>query len=115
MSSSFGAFMSTIEQKMLNKSKDSDYLDDQTLEFVTGQRGNKLLLLNGYTFSVNLVVDKGFTTYWCCRHRGTNRAPCRARARTQEKENGLFAVTISQPHHNHQPTNRLTTRHKTTE
>lgn len=103
--------MSTIEQKMLNKSKDSIYLDDQKLDFVTGQRGNKLLLLDGYTFSVNLVVDKGLTTYWCCRHRTINRTPCRARARTQEKENGLFMVIISQPHHNHQPT--LRAMHKT--
>lgn len=104
--------MSSIEQKMMmNKSKDAIYLDDQQLELVSGQRGKKLLLLNGYTFSTNLTVDKGQTTYWCCRHRTSDKTPCRARARTQQKENGLFTVIISQPNHNHPPTLRAL--HKT--
>lgn len=104
--------MTSVEQKMMmNKSKDTIYLDDQELELVTGQRGKKLLMLNGYTLSTNLVVDKGQTTYWCCRHRTSNRSPCHARARTQQKENGLYTLIISQPNHNHQPTLRAL--HKT--
>lgn len=86
---------------MTKKSKDAIYLDDQTLDLVPGQRGKQLLLLNGYTFATNLVVDSA--TYWCCRHRSLNQPPCRARARTQEKDNGLFTVIISQPIHNHPP------------
>lgn len=104
--------MASVEQKMMmNKSKDAIYLDDQQLELVAGQRGKKLLLLNGFTFSTNLVVDKGQTTYWCCRHRTSNKPPCRARARTQQKENGLYTVIISQPNHNHRQTLRAL--HKT--
>lgn len=89
---------------MLNKQKDVVFLDDQKLELVPGQRGKQLLLLNGYTFATNLVVDK--STYWCCRHRTVNKPACRARARTQEKDNGLHTIIISQPIHNHEPTLR---------
>lgn len=103
MSSSFGELMSSVEQKMLKPAKDVIYLDDQQLELVMGQRGKKLLLLDGYTFSVNLEVENGLTKYWCCRHRKTNQEACRARVRTQQKENGLFSVIISQPYHNHLP------------
>lgn len=86
------------------KEKTEIYLDDRELDLVTGQRGKQLLLLNGYTFSQNLVVDKSI--YWCCRHRTGGKPPCRARARTQQKENGLYSLIISQPIHNHTPTQR---------
>lgn len=85
----------------MSKPKDAIILDDQQLDLVPGQRGKQLLLLNGYTFATNLVADK--STYWCCRHRIVNEPACRARARTQQKENGLFTIIISQPVHNHKP------------
>lgn len=107
ISESFGALMSSVE-KSANKCKDLIYLDDQNLEFVAGQRGKKQLLLNGYTFCTNLVVDNAI--YWCCRQRTANQPACRARARTQQKPNGLHTVIISQPIHNHKPT--LRTLHK---
>lgn len=89
---------------MINKEKNEICLDDRKLDLVKGQRGKELLLLNGYTFSRNLVVDK--SVYWCCRHRTVGKQPCRARARTQKKENGLHTIIISQPFHNHKPTAR---------
>lgn len=94
--------MSSVEQKMMCKGRNETYLDDRKLDLVQGQRGKELLLLNGYTFSRNLVVDKAI--YWCCRHRCVNKPPCRARARTQQKSNGLHTIIISQPIHNHKPT-----------
>lgn len=95
--------MSSVKKKMC-KEKYEICLDNQKLEMIPGQRGRELLLLNGYTFSRNLAVDKAI--YWCCRHRTVNKSPCRARARTQQKENGLFTIIISQPFHNHKPTLR---------
>lgn len=100
--------MSSVEKKMMGKEKCEIYLDDQKLVLVTGQRGKELLLLNGYTFSRNLVA--GNSIYWCCRHRTVNEPPCRARARSQQKDNGLFTIVISQPVHNHRPTFRSTHR-----
>lgn len=108
-SSSFNALMSSVQQKMMCKEKNEICLDDRKLDLVKGQRGKELLLLNGYTFSRNLVVDKAI--YWCCRHRTVNKPPCHARARTQQKENGLHTITISQPVHNHKPT--LRSQHRT--
>lgn len=101
--------MSSVQQKMMCKEKNEICLDDRKLDLVKGQRGKELLLLNGYTFSRNLVVDKAI--YWCCRHRTVNKPPCHARARTQQKENGLHTITISQPVHNHKPT--LRSQHRT--
>lgn len=86
------------------KEKQEIYLDDRKLNLVKGQRGKELLLIDGYTFSRNLVVDKAI--YWCCRHRTVNKPACHARARTQQKENGLHTIIISQPHHNHERTLR---------
>lgn len=103
-SASFNTLMSSVQLKMMCKEKNEIFLDDRKLDLVKGQRGKELLLLNGYTFSRNLVVDK--STYWCCRHRTVNKPPCHARARTQEKENGLHTIIISQPNHNHKPTLR---------
>lgn len=103
-SSSFNALMSSVQQKMLNLPRNAVFLDDQKLELVPGQRGKQLLLLDGYTFATNLVVEK--STYWCCRHRTVNQPPCRARARTINKDNGLYTIIISQPTHNHKPPTR---------
>lgn len=103
-SESFNEFMLTIQKKTMHK-RDVIYLDDQTLKLVVGQRGKPLLVLNGYTFATNLVVDQ--TTYWCCRHRTVNSPPCHARAKTVLKDNGLHSVIISQPVHNHKPTFRV--------
>lgn len=103
-SPSFNALMSSVQLKMMSKEKNEICLDDRKLDLVKGQRGKELLLLNGYTFSRNLVVDKSI--YWCCRHRTVNKPPCHARARTQQKENGLHTIIISQPVHNHKPTLR---------
>lgn len=104
-SASFNEFMLKIQQKAMHKPRDVIYLDDQTLQLVVGQRGKPLLVLNGYTFATNLVVDQ--TTYWCCRHRTVNSPPCHARAKTVLKDNGLHSVIISQPVHNHKPTFRV--------
>lgn len=101
----FMQLMSAEKEKMMRKSKEAIFLDDQELELVPGQRGKTLLVLDGYTFARNLVADK--QTYWCCRHRTVNKPPCHARARTQLKTNGLHTIIISQPRHNHQPTVRV--------
>lgn len=95
----------SISEKMLKKPRDCIVFDDQELEFVKGQRGKDLLVIDGYTFARNNTVENAI--YWCCRHRNGNRAPCRARVRTLQKKNGLHTITITQPDHNHQPTHRM--------
>lgn len=77
-------------------------LDDQELYLVKGQRGKNLLVIDGFTFARNLT--SGDAIYWCCRHRGNNKPPCRARVRTLRKANGLHKITITQLAHNHLPT-----------
>lgn len=80
-------------------------LDDQQLKLVKGQRGKYLLVIDGYTFAKNNVVER--TTYWCCRTRTAMQRPCRARVMTYAKNNGLYKITITQPIHNHSPTHRM--------
>lgn len=79
-------------------------LDDRNLEFVVGQRGTNLLIVDGYTFSKNNKLDR--TVYWSCRYR-MNGDACRARVMTTLKENGFHRITITQPIHNHEPTMRM--------
>lgn len=100
-SSSFIELISSVKRKAIAKPRDIIHLDDQELQLVVGQRGKPLLVLEGYPFATNLVVDK--VTYWCCRHRNANSSPCHARAKTQQKDNGLFSIFITQPVHNHEP------------
>lgn len=66
------------------------------LNLVDGQRGKKLLLLDGYTLSQNNV--KGSVTYWSCRHKINRNGECRARAHTVENPSGLFTVRITRNH-----------------
>lgn len=80
-------------------------LDDQELTLVPGQRGKGLLVVNGFTFAKNNEVDN--RTYWCCRMRSANKEPCKARARTTLKSNGLYKITVTQPIHNHDQTHRM--------
>lgn len=80
-------------------------LEDQELKLVKGQRGKYLLVIDGYTFAKNNVVEN--TTYWCCRTRTATKKPCRARVMTYLKKNGLYKITITQPVHNHAPTHRM--------
>lgn len=72
---------------------------------VVGQRGKDMLFLNGYTLARNNILEK--TTYWNCRSRNKYNRPCRARVMTWEKPNGLHRVTITQPLHNHLPSQRI--------
>lgn len=85
--------------------KGSDFIiEDQTLQFICGQRGKQLLLFDGFTFAKNNVVGK--TTYWCCRsRRGGN--PCKARLFTVQKSQDLYQVTVKNSFHNHEPTRRM--------
>lgn len=80
-------------------------MDDQQLDLVLGQRGKNLLLVNGYTFAKNNVIEN--TMYWCCRTRTKDKKPCRARVTTVLKENGLHKITVTQPLHNHLPTHSM--------
>lgn len=81
------------------------FKDDQNIELVPGQRGKYLLVVDGHTFSQNNVMDK--TTYWNCRKRSKGLPPCHARVMTTLKENGLYRITITRPHHNHLPATRM--------
>ncbi|XP_058451059.1 modifier of mdg4-like isoform X10 [Malaya genurostris] len=75
-------------------------LDDQTLDFVPGQRGTQLLRINEYCYAKNNRIND--TTYWVCRTRVHQRA-CNARAVTTMKSNGLYRILITNPVHIHEP------------
>lgn len=85
-------------------------LDNEQLNFIRGQRGNYLLVFNGFTFAKNNVV--GSTTYWCCRCRQVGKAACRARITTIQKMNGLHKIIVTKPFHNHAPSPRMLKRFK---
>ncbi|XP_055695326.1 modifier of mdg4-like isoform X6 [Lutzomyia longipalpis] len=82
-------------------------LFNQTLEYVRGQRGHKLLVFDGYTFSKNNTSLK--TTYWTCRYKSATRGPCRARVMTTvtDERKDLYRITITMANHNHSPTKRM--------
>lgn len=75
-------------------------MENQSLFLVDGQRGKKLLVVNGYTLAKNNC--NSLVTYWNCRHRTQNIGECRARARTTRNPNGLYTITLSKSH-NHTP------------
>lgn len=93
-----------------NAQKREIILDNQLLTFIPGQRGNALLVYNGFTFAKNLThLD---TTYWCCRSRKSGRPACRARATTIKKSNGLYKLIVTRPDHNHGPSLRMQNKFK---
>ncbi|XP_055385214.1 uncharacterized protein LOC129614547 [Condylostylus longicornis] len=55
-------------------------LEHQELHFIQGQRGKKLLVFDGFTFSINNTVENRI--YWNCRSRKAGNTPCRARITT---------------------------------
>lgn len=72
---------------------------------ISGQRGKRLLLFDGFTFSKNNVVND--TIYWCCRTRVKGQDSCRARIKTTKQHNGLYEVTVTNGVHNHTQTVRM--------
>lgn len=72
---------------------------------ISGQRGKRLLLFDGFTFSKNNVVND--TIYWCCRTRVKGQPSCRARIKTTKQHNGLYEVTVTRAVHNHTQTIRM--------
>ena len=72
--------------------------DNQELVFVPGQRGKRLLLIDGYTYAYN--NKSGDTTYWICRIKIRNHR-CHARAMTSLKNNGLYTIHVTNPNHSH--------------
>lgn len=67
---------------------------DTELHFISGQRGNPKLVVDGYSY----VRNKGneVNIYWrCARKRSTQ---CKAKAVTNQE---LNKCTLTVPHHNH--------------
>ena len=85
--------------------------DDQTLEMVRGQRGKFLLSYFGFLYARNNQTNG--SVYWCCRTKLLGQPACKARITTTEKENGLYRICVTQPFHNHSPTNRMLKKFKT--
>uniref|UniRef100_A0A182JNK9 FLYWCH-type domain-containing protein n=1 Tax=Anopheles christyi TaxID=43041 RepID=A0A182JNK9_9DIPT len=69
------------------------------LTFIQGQRGNKLLVIGGYTYARNNFSGTN-TIYWACRtsHDGVR---CNSRVVTSLMVNGLYRIMITNPKHNH--------------
>uniref|UniRef100_A0A1B0GN78 FLYWCH-type domain-containing protein n=1 Tax=Phlebotomus papatasi TaxID=29031 RepID=A0A1B0GN78_PHLPP len=84
----------------------------QKLEFVRGQRGHQLLVFDGYCFSKNNTSLN--TTYWTCRYKSLTKGYCRARLMTTQtdEKNDLHRITVTKPHHNHEPTRRMQRKYK---
>ncbi|XP_058130347.1 modifier of mdg4-like isoform X4 [Anopheles ziemanni] len=69
------------------------------LTFIQGQRGNKLLVVGGYTYARNNHL-KSHTIYWACRT-SYDHQRCNSRVVTTLLENGLYRILITNPKHTH--------------
>uniref|UniRef100_A0A182JIY3 FLYWCH-type domain-containing protein n=1 Tax=Anopheles atroparvus TaxID=41427 RepID=A0A182JIY3_ANOAO len=69
------------------------------LTFIQGQRGNKLLVVGGYTYARNNHL-KSHTIYWACRT-SYDHQRCNSRVVTTLLENGQYRIVITNPKHTH--------------
>ncbi|KAL7020390.1 hypothetical protein ACKWTF_011504 [Chironomus riparius] len=80
-------------------------MEDQKLNLVRGQRGKLLLNWGGFLFAQNNKTADSI--YWCCRTKPKDEKACKARITTTLKANGLYRINVTQPLHNHEQTNRI--------
>lgn len=102
-SNSMGRPSSTKKQPCTRISAEvlKDFLET-TLTFRPGQRGSRLLEVEGYTYVKNRVTDT--KTYWICARKGAEK--CQLRAVTQVVD-GVERLISKPGVHEHPPANRV--------